>query len=103
MNDDEKYNPEDDIVAELAETVRTLAEENDALKDRLATEVMDGTLEEKAAALETITALRAEIHSLTINLNAVITSRDICMRELSEVKRQCIYQRRQLKKLGANA
>ncbi len=95
-----EYNPAEDDIAELSETVKTLAEENDTLKDRLACEVMPASEEEKTAALETITFLRAEVKRLEIENKALIDSRNSYQRECAELKRQCAMQRRQLEKVS---
>lgn len=96
---EEKYNPADDETAELAETVRTLSAENDALKDRLAVEVMAVSEEEKTAALDTIETLRAEITALSATLTAVTISRDTFQQENSELRKQISRQRREIDKL----
>ena len=88
--------PED----EQEDAVAILSEENDRLNDRLATVAMDATDEERAAALKTITDLRAENKLLRINLKAVTQSRDGLMNELAQVKRQCISLAAKLKKAG---
>lgn len=89
------YDKSDDEVAELSETIRTLAAENDALKDRLAVGVMAATEEEKTAAIDTIESLRAEVRGLDIALSAVMASRDSYQRENNELKRQLKMQRNQ--------
>lgn len=95
---DAAYDPAEDEAAELHETVRTLASENDALKDRLAVAAMPGTEAEKTAALETIESLRKEVSNLEVELIAVKSSRDGYQQENAELKRQCATQRRQLAK-----
>ena len=103
VQNEPEYNPAEDDIAELSETVKTLAEENDTLKDRLACEVMDATEEEKASALETITFLRAEVKRLEIENKALTDSRNSYQRECAELKRQCQMQRRQLEKVARAA
>ena len=98
-----EYNPADDEVAELSEAVRTLAEENDALKDRLACEVMPVSEEEKAAAADTIKSLRAEVKRLEIENAALVSSRDSYQRDNVELKRQCAMYRKQLDKIQRGA
>lgn len=97
----ETYDPSEDEAAELAQTVRTLAAENDALKDRLAVEVMAVSEEEKTAAIDTIESLRAEVKQLEIALSAVTASRDSYQRENAELKIQLKRQRKQLDRVGA--
>jgi hypothetical protein len=55
--------PEDD----QGDAVAILSEENDRLNDRLATVAMNATEDERAAALKTITDLRAETKNLSVN------------------------------------
>lgn len=98
MNEEE-YNPEDDIAAELKDVVRTLAAENDALMDRIATGVMEGTEEEKRVAAETIGSLRKEVDVLRKTLDATEATRDAYQRESTELKRQCAMQRREIERL----
>ena len=98
-----EYNPADDEVAELSEAVRTLAEENDALKDRLACEVMPVSEEEKSAAADTIQSLRAEVKRLEIENAALVSSRDSYQRDNVELKRQCAMYRKQLDKIQRGA
>lgn len=88
-----------DEAAELRDTVRDLAEENERLNDRLAVESMDATETEKTQAALTIKELRERVRQLEIELDAVKASRDSHMRENAELKRQCAAQRRQLDKL----
>lgn len=91
-----------ELVAKLTDTqqaVAVLSEDNDRLSDRLAVAAMQATDEERAAAEETIAELRKQIKTLTAELSAVKASRDSYMLELNELKRQCLSQQRQLKKL----
>ena len=98
-----EYNPDEDEVAEMSETIRTLAEENDALKDRIAAEVFPASEEEKAAALDTIKSLRAEVKRLEIENRALVSSRDSYQRQTGELKRQCAMQRKQIEKQNTAA
>lgn len=92
-----------DMLSELKETVVSLADENTALKDRLAVAVIACTEEEKTAALDTIESLRAEVKRLEIEVRALTDSRNSYQRENAELKRQCAMQRRQLEKLSRAA
>lgn len=98
-----EYNPADDELANLSDTVRSLAAENDSLKDRLAAEVFPASEEEKTAALDTIKSLRKEVERLEIELRAVVSSRDSYQRENGELKRQCAMQRKQIAGMGKKA
>lgn len=97
-----EYNPDDDALAEAHETVVSLSNENDALKDRIAAGAIVGTEEEKTLAFETIESLRAEVKRLEISLSAVTASRDRYMNENAEMKRQLAAQRRQIDKAMAS-
>ena len=92
-----------DMLSELKETVVSLADENTALKDRLAVAVIEGTTEEKTVALDTIESLRAGVKRLEIEVRALTDSRNSYQRENAELKRQCAMQRRQLEKLSRAA
>lgn len=94
-----EYNPADDELAELSETVRTLAEERDALQHRINAGAIVGTEEEKTAALETMCSMRKEINRLEIENRALVASRDSYQRENGEMKIQLAAQRRQIAKL----
>ena len=94
-----QYDPHEDELAVAHETVRELAAENEALKDRLAVEAMPGCDDDKTAALDTITELRARVVVLEAELDAVKASRDVYMRESSSMKRQMAMQRKEIEKL----
>lgn len=86
---------------EAQEAVSVLSEENDRLNDRLAVQSMDASDEEKRAAIETITELRAKVKTLESELSAVKASRDGYMRENAQLKKQVAMQRKQLDKVAA--
>jgi regulator of replication initiation timing len=88
---------------EAQEAVAILSEENDRLNDRLAVEAMDASEEEKSQAKDTIESLRAQVKTLSAELDAVKASRDSHMRECAELKKQCASYRKQLDKLKATA
>ncbi len=69
------------------------------MKDRLAVEVMPGCEDDKTAALNTITELRARVTALEAELDAVKSSRDGYMREAGATKQQLKMQRREIEKL----
>lgn len=87
-------------LAEAAQTIKELAEENDKLRDRLAVEQMDASEEAKSEASDTIADLRAQVKALEAELDAVKSSRDGFQRENAELKKQMLMQQKQLKKLG---
>lgn len=92
------YDPAEDEAKEKDETIRTLSEEVDSLKDRLAVEVMPASEEEKTTAADTIKSLRAEVKRLEIENSALVASRDSYQRENGELKRQCAMYRKQIEK-----
>lgn len=81
------------------EALLYLAEENQKLKDQIATGILPEG-EQKTAA-ETIKSLRDEVKTLKITLSAVTRSRDEAMREVAQLKQQCQMQQREIKKLKA--
>ena len=94
-----EYDPRTEELENAHETVRDLAAENEALKDRLAIEVMPVSEDEKTSALNTIQELRARVAALEAELYAVKASRDGFMRESSAMKQQLKMQRREIEKL----
>ena len=92
------YDPAEDEAKEQAETIRTLSEEVDALKDRLAVEVFPASEEEKTAAADIIKTLRTEVKRLEIENAALVSSRDSYQRENGELKKQCAMYRKQIEK-----
>lgn len=84
---------------EEQDAVQILSEENDRLNDRLAVAAMSATDEERALAADTIESLRAQVNTLTQELDAVKASRDSYMVECAELKKQCASQRKQIDKL----
>ncbi len=96
---DNHYDPDEEALDTAHQTVRELAAENEALKDRLAVEVMPGCEDDKTAALNTITELRARVTALEAELDAVKSSRDGYMREAGATKQQLKMQRREIEKL----
>ncbi|MFG5778013.1 hypothetical protein ACFIQF_13140 [Comamonas sp. J-3] len=95
----EGYDPDckDTQIEEAKETIVALADENEQLRDRLATGVMDGTEEEKQEAAQTIAALREQVRIQAIELDAVKVSRDAFMNENAELKKQIKFYQRKLK------
>lgn len=90
-----------DALDDAQQAVSVLSEENDRLNDRLAVESMDATDEERRAAAETITELRAKVKTLEAELSAVKASRDGYMQENGQLKKQVAMQRKQLDKVAA--
>jgi hypothetical protein len=94
-----EYYPQDEALEVAHETVRELAAENEALKDRLSVEVMPGSEYAKTEALNTINELRARVVALEAELDAVKASRDGFMREAGAMKKQMAMQRKEIDKL----
>ena len=96
-----KPEPEPDHrVAELANTVNELAEENQKLKDAIAIGAWDATDIEKEDAEETITALREQIRVLEIEVKTLRESRDMFQNRNAELMRTVKSLQAKLKKLG---
>jgi hypothetical protein len=93
------YDPHEEELENAHDTVRELAAENEALKDRLAVELMPGCEEDKTAAITTIQELRARVVTLEAELDAVKASRDGFMREAGAMKQQLKMQRKEIEKL----
>jgi hypothetical protein len=93
LPEDEEYDQRDDILKELAE-------ENEALTDRLSIQAMEATEEEKALASETIAYLREENRNLTFQCNSLTISRNTHMNKAAEAIKQCNIYRNVIKKLN---
>ena len=89
--------PEFDANAEL---VDLLEKENKVLKDRLALGFTDGTEDEKNLAQQLIDDLREQLRVAKIELEAVKRSRDGYQSENAELKKQCAFNQRVIKKLN---
>jgi len=90
-------------MTEARDTITELAQENEALRDRLAVEAMQVSEDEKTQAAETIRELRALVKTLEAENASLKVSRDTYMHENGELKKQCMAQQRELKKLRAAA
>jgi hypothetical protein len=98
MSSDDEPLTDADELAEAHHTITELAQENERLQDRLAVEAMDASEEEKLAASETISELRARVVTLEAEVEALKVSRDTYMREAGEAKKSAIYWRKQAEK-----
>lgn len=87
-----------DELAEMGDTVRELAEENDRLRDKLAVESLMEHEEAKTQTANTIADLRAQVKSLDAVVQALTVSRDTYMREATEAKKDAIYWRKKAEK-----
>jgi len=95
----EEFDQKEHELQEAQDTIIQLAEENQKLKDSLATGQLPE--DEIVSAEQTIIDLRKQVRTLQAELDAVKSNRDQYMRENEELKKQCLSQRKQLKKLGA--
>lgn len=77
-----------DELAEARDTIRSLAEENDLLRDKLAVAAIDGTTEGQAEAGAIIAELREHVRQLEIEVDGLKASRDTYMRESAERLKQ---------------
>lgn len=95
-NEDETYTETDHLIDQLRGSVSTLSEENDRLANIAATQVFEGSDEDRAALLGRLDSLVAENKQLRIELDAVKSSRDSYQRENAQLKNQLRMQRKQL-------
>ncbi len=95
----EKYDPKETELQEAHDTINSLSEENDTLRDAIACGQLPS--QEIMEAGQIIEWLRAQVKTLELELDAVKKSRNIYQRENEELKRQCYAQRNQLKKMKA--
>jgi hypothetical protein len=87
--------PEHDATSDV---IKTLADENDKLKDRLAVAVYAADESEKKLAEQTIASLREDIRLLEMELKSTRISRDTLLNENAAMKKQIAAMQRQLKK-----
>jgi uncharacterized ParB-like nuclease family protein len=80
------------------DVIKSLADENDKLKDRLAVAVYAADESEKKLVENTITQLREDIRLLEIELKSTRISRDTLLNENAAMKKQIAAMQRQLKK-----
>ena len=92
--------PNAEELAEAHQTITSLSEENDQLRDRIGVEAMDASEEEKTQTAETIRELRALVKTLEAENAALKSSRDQYMTEATQAKKDAIYWR---KKAGVKA
>lgn len=102
-DDPANYDPREDRIAELSETIRTLSRENDHLKDQIAVGLMPTPEIDGTSALETIMALRAQVEGLEIEVAGLKASRDSYQLECSELKQQCKRNRAEIARLTKKA
>ena len=81
-----------------SDVIKSLADENDKLKDRLAVAVYAADESEKKLVEKTIEQLREDIRLLEIELKSTRISRDTLLNENAAMKKQIAAMQRQLKK-----
>ena len=89
---------EDEHLQELAHANVELAEENTALKDRLAVKALDVTEEEKTQYIETVAELRATIKAQEAEISALKSSRDQLLAKNSDMLKQISYWKKKAEK-----
>jgi hypothetical protein len=89
---------EDEHLQELANANVELAEENTALKDRLAVKAMDVTDEEKTQYIETVSELRATIKAQEAEIAALKSSRDQLLAKNTDMLKQISYWKKKAEK-----
>ena len=80
------------------DVIKSLADENDKLKDRLAVAVYAADESEKKLVEKTIAELREDLRILEIELKSTRISRDTLLNENAAMKKQIAAMHRQLKK-----
>lgn len=87
-----------DELADAAQIINELAEENTRLMDQIAIGQMEGSDIAKADAMEVIADLRGQVKTLEAENDALKSSRDSYMTENAEMKKTISYWRRQADK-----
>lgn len=95
---DENPQQDDDQKNIWIESLKAQEDQIQELISRQAVSVMDIPESQRIDINETISGLRSRVKSLEISLDAVTASRDSYMVEISELKKQCAWQQRELKK-----
>ena len=96
---DKPYAPaDDDRLAEASHTIAELADENETLRTQVAVGNMDVSEEAKLEAAQIIEDLRAQLKTLTAELDATRAMRDRYQAENRELMKQVAMQQRELKR-----
>lgn len=85
-------------IEEMATEFQAIAEENEALKAKLAVNAMDASEEEKQSAQELIDELRATIKGLEAQVKSLTASRDSYQLKNAELLKQVNYWKKQVQK-----
>lgn len=94
----EGINEQEDQLGELAETISTLEQENQVLKDKIAIGQWDATEFEKMDVEETLASLREQIRVLEIDNKALRDSRDMFQARNAELMKTVKSLQTKLKK-----
>ena len=84
-NEEEEYDPAEEKMRELMDTITNLADENTLLRDKIAIGQWDASEIEKIDAEETIANLREQIRILEIDNHALRESRDMFQNRNAEL------------------
>jgi ElaB/YqjD/DUF883 family membrane-anchored ribosome-binding protein len=85
-------------IEEMATEFQAIAEENEALKAKLAVKSMDASEEDKQSAQELIDELRATIKSQEAQIKGLTASRDAYQQKNAELLKQVNYWKKQVPK-----
>jgi vacuolar-type H+-ATPase subunit I/STV1 len=85
-------------IEEMATEFQAIAEENEALKAKLAVKSMDVSEEDKRSAQELIDELRATIKSQEAQIKGLTASRDAYQQKNAELLKQVNYWKKQVPK-----
>lgn len=98
ITDESKDDQRDQDILELSDTIVSLEDENQRLKDAIATGQLPE--EEIQSAAEIIDGLRKQIKTLEATLAAAESTRDTLYTKVRELEGQCKWYQAKLKKIG---
>jgi hypothetical protein len=93
------YDPKEDLLKELSDTIQALDTENTLLKDKIAIGQWDTSDIEKIDAEETIAGLREQIRLLEIQNKSLVKGRNWYQNQTAETMGSRNYWEKQAKKL----
>lgn len=85
------YDPRDDLLADLSETINSLTEENSFLKDKISIGQFNASEIEKIDIEETLVNLREQVRLLEIDNQSLIVSRNYFQHQTAEVMKSRNY------------
>ena len=92
------YDPNEDMLKEMAAEHQELAQENVKLKDQLAIKQLPATQEAKAEVEATIESLRKQVTSLEAQLRSITSSRNDYQQKNADLLKQVTYWKRRAEK-----